>query len=122
MAERNTTLDKLAGLKAPSICHYGVEAMVEEAYTRSTQTGIEKQDLHLSDGALGRTVFAMHNGLLSAQWVASYLVDTDNNFSWRMHVRAKAMNDKERMLRIFSVDHTHNQPTWMHSLAHDWPR
>ena len=47
LAERNTTLDKLAGLKAPSIRHYGVEAMVEEAYARPTQKGIENQDLHL---------------------------------------------------------------------------
>ena len=29
------------------------------------------------------------------------------------NVRAKAMNNKERMLRVFSLDHTHDQPTWM---------
>ena len=51
LAERNTTLDKLAGLKAPSIHQYGVEAMVEEAYTCSTQTGMDYQDLQLSDAA-----------------------------------------------------------------------
>lgn len=112
LVEKKTTLDKLAGLKVPSIRHYGVEAMVEEAYARSTQEGMENQDLPLPDGTLGGTVFAMHNGLLSAQWVASYLVDTDNNF-FMEDVRAKAMNDKERMLRVFSVDHTHDKPTWM---------
>ena len=110
--DRATTLDKLAGLKAPSIRHYGVEAMVEDAYSRSINSGMESKDLPLPDGTLGGTVFAMHNGMLSAQWVASYLVDTDNNF-FMDDVRAKAMNDKERMLRVFSTDHTHHKPTWL---------
>ena len=79
LAEKNTTLDKLAGLKARSICHYGIEAMVEDAYTRSLQTSMDYKDLPLADGTLGGTVFAMHNSLLLAQWVTSYLVDTDND-------------------------------------------
>jgi hypothetical protein len=112
LIQKRTTLDKLAGLKEPTNRHYDVEAMVEDAFSRATKKGMEKADLKLSDGSLGGTVFAMHNGMLSAQWVASYLVDTDNNF-FMEDVRAKIMNAKERMLRIFSTDHTFKNPTWL---------
>jgi hypothetical protein len=112
LMQKRTTLDKLAGLKEPTNRHYDVEAMVEDAYSRATKKGMEKADLELSDGSLGGTVFAMHNGMLSAQWVASYLVDTDNNL-FMEDVRAKIMNAKERMLRIFSTDHTFHNPTWL---------
>jgi hypothetical protein len=118
LIEKRTTLDKLAGLKEPTSRHYDVEAMVEDAYSRATKQGMEKADLKLSDGTLGGTVFAMHNGMLSAQWVASYLVDTDNNF-FMEDVRAKIMNAKERMLRIFSTDHTFHNPTWLQFGSHE---
>ena len=110
--EKKSTLDKLAGLKAPSTRHYGVESMVQDAYTRATKQGMEWEDLLLPDKTLGGTVIAIHNRMLSAQWIASYLVDTDNNF-FMDDIRAKAMNEKERMLRIFSMDHTYDKPTWM---------
>jgi hypothetical protein len=70
------------------------------------------EDLQLSDGTLGGTVFAMHNGMLSAEWLAAYLVDTDNNL-FMDDVRAKTLNDKERRLRIFSMDHTFEKPSWL---------
>jgi hypothetical protein len=57
-------------------------------------------------------VFALHNQCLSAEWLASYLVDTDNNF-FMDDRRAKLLNDKDRLLRVFSNYHTFQQPTWL---------
>jgi hypothetical protein len=113
LQSKNTTLDQLAGSSVPHTRHYGVEAMVQDAYDKgATKCGMEWHDLPLPDKTLGGTVFAMHNGMLSAQWIASYLVDTDNNFFMK-DVRAKLLNEKERMLRVFSIDHTHDKPSWM---------
>jgi hypothetical protein len=112
LEENKTTLDRLAGLVPPAIRHYGVEAMVADAYLRASQKGMESADLLLPDGKLGGTVFALHNGMLSPEWLASYLVDTDSNF-FMDDVRAKAMNAKERMLRIFSTHHSFENPSWI---------
>ena len=67
----------------------------------------------LQEGSLGGTVFAMHNsGFVSAERHAAYLVDTDNNY-FMTDVRALVMHGKERLLRIFSSNHTYNDPTWL---------
>jgi hypothetical protein len=63
-------------------------------------------------GVWGGTVFALHNGFLSAKWVAAYLVDTDNNL-FMDDARAFSLNSKERKLRIFLIAHTFDQPSWL---------
>jgi hypothetical protein len=75
--------------------------------------GLESKDVLLQDGSLGGSIFAMHNsGFVSAEWLAAYVVDTDNNY-FMTDVRALAMHGKERLLRIFSSNHTYNDPTWL---------
>jgi hypothetical protein len=76
-------------------------------------TSSENALLLLADGTLGGTVFARHNsGFVSVEWLSAYLVSTDNNF-FMTDVRALAMNGKERILRIFSANHTYHDPTWL---------
>jgi hypothetical protein len=111
LSRKKTTLDKLAGV-SPASRYPDVEALVQDGFSRAAQRGMESQDLHLDDGSLGGTVFALHNGFLSAEWVAAYLVDTDNNL-FMDDARASSLNSKERKLRIFSIAHTFDQPTWL---------
>ena len=114
LAERleveNTTLDKLAGVM-PATRYPEVEEMVRQGFLRAEKR-FDNSDLLLPDGTLGGTVFALHNGYLSAEWVAAYLVDTDNNI-FMDDVRAKLSNGKERKLRICSIHHTFEDPTWV---------
>ncbi len=113
LLEKNSTLDKLAGV-FPSRHHPEVEAIVRDAFSRAELKGLESKDMLLADGSLGGTVFAMHNsGFVSVEWLAAYLVDTDNNY-FMTDVRALAMNGKERLLRIFSTNHTYNDPHCLH--------
>jgi hypothetical protein len=108
----DTTLDKLAGVE-PSGSYPEVEAIILDGFSRASTAGIESHDMFLADGStLGGTVFALHNQCLSAEWLASYLVDTDNNF-FMDDRRAKLQNDKDRLLRVFSNYHTFQQPTWL---------
>jgi hypothetical protein len=111
MKEENTTLDKLAGV-VPAQRYLEVEAIVADMYCRANNTGMESADLPLEDGTLGGTVFAMHNGMLSAEWVASYLVDTDNNAFMKDH-RAEKQSNKSRLLRVYSTNHSHGEPNWL---------
>jgi hypothetical protein len=112
LASKATTLDKLAGVK-PSTEYPEVTAIVEEGYARASTTGVESHDMFSPDGStLAGTVFAMHNGCLSAEWVAAYLVDTDNNM-FMTDMKAKLGNDKDRLMRIYSVHHTFDDPTWI---------
>ena len=107
---QNTTLDKLAGVMTATR-YPEVEEMVHQGFARAEKR-FDKSDLLLPNGTLGGTVFALHNGYLSAEWVAGYLVDTDNNI-FMDDARAKSTNAKERKLRIFSIDHTFDDPTWV---------
>jgi hypothetical protein len=110
--EKSTTLDKLAGVD-PSGYYPEVEAIVRDGFDRASTSGIESHDMFLADGlTLGGTVLALHNECLSAEWLASYLVDTDNNF-FMDDRRAKLQNDKDRLLRVFSNYHSFQQPTWL---------
>jgi hypothetical protein len=111
LLRKKTTLDKLAGV-SPASRYPDVEAIVQDGFSRAAQRRMESKDLHLDDGSLGGTVFALHNGYLSAEWVAAYLVDTDNNL-FMDDARASSLNSKERKLRIFSIAHTFDQPTWL---------
>ena len=75
--------------------------------------GMESIDLKREDGTLGGTVLAMHNeGFLSIEWIAAYLVDTDQNH-FMVDERARSRNNKERYLRIFSSIHVFKKPTWL---------
>ncbi len=50
---KNTTLDKLAGSSVPYTRHYGVEAMVQDAYDKgATKCGMESHDLPLPNKTL----------------------------------------------------------------------
>ncbi len=64
------------------------------------------------DGSLGGTVFAIHNAHCSVEWIAAYLVDTDNQV-FMEDVRAASMSEKERLLRIFFTYHSQDHPSWM---------
>jgi hypothetical protein len=111
LKQQGTTLDKLARVE-PSGRYPEVEAIVRDGFSRASTSGIESHDMKLKDGTLGGTVFGMHNGCLSAEWLASYLVDTDNNY-FMQDRRAKLQNDKERLLRIYSNYHSFDFPTWL---------
>jgi hypothetical protein len=112
LVETGKTFDELAGVK-PSQRYPHVEALVRDGFERSTQKGMESVDLHLEDGSLGGTVLAMHNeGFFSVEWIAAYLVDTDQNH-FMVDDRALKKKNKERFLRIFSVHHNYSNPTWM---------
>jgi hypothetical protein len=102
------TLDQLAGV-AVSHRHPKVEAIVRDALSRGQKHGLESVDLKLADGSLGGTVFTLHNAHYSVEWIASYLVDTDNN-SFMEDVRAASLAKKKRLLRIFSTYHTDDEP------------
>jgi hypothetical protein len=102
----------LAGV-VPSQSYPEVEAVVRDGFSRSALKGMESVDLLLKDGTLGGTIIAMHNeGFLSPEWIAAYLVDTDNNHFMKDE-RAEISNNKDRLLRIFSVLHRFQVPTWM---------
>jgi hypothetical protein len=105
------TLDQLAGVE---VLHpYPiVEAIVRDALSRGRMTGFESVDLKHVDGSLGGTVFAIHNAHYSVEWIASYLVDADNNY-FMEDVRAAVLVEKQRLLRIFSSCHTDNEPGWI---------
>jgi hypothetical protein len=106
------TFDALAGV-TPTHNYPEVEEVVRSGFRGAKQKGMESKDLHLEDGTLGGTVIAMHNeGFLSAEWLAAYLVDTDQNH-FMVDERAKQKNSKERYLRIFSATHDFENPTWM---------
>jgi hypothetical protein len=80
--------------------------------SRGQKHGLELVDLKLADGGLGGTVFTLHNAHYSVEWIASYLVDTDND-SFMEDVRAASLAKKKRLLRIFSTCHTGDEPGWM---------
>ena len=105
------TLDQLAGVE---VAHRypKVEALVREALSRGKKHGTESKDLKLEDGSLGGTVFAIHNAHHSVEWIAAYLVDTDNNV-FMEDVRAASLAEKERLLRIFSTYHSQDHPSWV---------
>jgi hypothetical protein len=112
LKDKGTTLDKLAGVE-PSQRYPMVEAVVRDGFSRATQSGMESVDLLLEDGTLGGTVIAMHNeGFLSPEWIAAYLVDTDNNH-FMVDKRSEKANNKDRRLRIFSPLHQFKVPIWM---------
>ena len=105
------TLDQLA--RVDVVHRYPkVEALVRDALSRGKQHGIQACDMKLADGSLGGTVFAIHNAHYSVEWIASYLVDTDNNV-FMEDVRATAFNKKKRLLRIFSKNHSAEHPSWI---------
>lgn len=105
------TLDELAGVEV--VQRYPeVEDLVRDALLRGQQHGLESFDMKLADGSLGGTVFAIHNAHYSVEWIAAYLVDTDNNV-FMDDVRAASMARKERLLRIFSNYHTADNPSWV---------
>ena len=111
LLDTGKTLDQLACVEV--LHRYPkVEAVVRDALSRGRKHGIESVDLKLADGSLGGTVFALHNAHYSVEWIASYLVDTDNNV-FMQDVRAESLSEKERLLRIFSTYHTHRQPSWI---------
>jgi hypothetical protein len=64
------------------------------------------------DGSLGGTVFAIHKAHYSVEWLAAYPVNTNNNF-FMEDVRAGSLFAKERLLHLFSTNHTHKVPTWL---------
>jgi hypothetical protein len=106
------TFDELAGVK-PTKRYPDVEKAVLEGFQSAQLKGMESLDLRLDDGEIGGTVIAMHNaGFLSAQWIAAYLVDTDQNL-FMADERALKKNNKERFLRIFASNHDFENPTWM---------
>jgi hypothetical protein len=106
------TFDELAGVK-PTKRYPEVEKVVRQGFAGAKLKGMHSLDLKLDDGSTGGTVIAMHNeGFLSAEWIAAYLVDTDQNH-FMVDERALKKNNKERCLRIFSLDHDFANPTWM---------
>lgn len=111
LVDKGQTLDQLAGVSVARR-YPKVEALVRDALSRGQKHGIESTDLKLADGSLGGTVFAIHNAHYSPEWIAAYLVDTDNNV-FMEDVRAGALFAKERLLRIFSTNHTHEVPSWI---------
>ncbi len=111
LLQSGKTLDKLAGVEVVHRYH-GVEAIVRDALSRGQKHGFESKDLKLADGSLGGTIFAIHNAHYSVEWIAAYLVDTDNNL-FMEDVRAASLSHKERLLRIFSTYHTSDQPSWI---------
>jgi hypothetical protein len=111
LLESGKTLDHLAGVEV--VKRYPkVEALVRDALSRGRKHGLEHVDLKLANGCLGGTVFALHNAHYSVEWIAAYLVDTDNNV-FMQDVRAGALFSKERLLRIFSTNHTEDSPSWI---------
>jgi hypothetical protein len=78
--EKQTILDKLAGITVARR-YPKVEALVNDGFSRAKLKGIESHNLYTDDAQtiLGGTVFALHNSYFSAEWIAAYLVETDNN-------------------------------------------
>lgn len=112
LQDTGSTFDKLAGVK-PSQRFPVVEEVVRGGFARAKQKGMHSIDLKLEDGTLGGTIIAMHNeGFLSVEWIAAYLVDTDQNH-FMVDERALKKTNKERYLRIFSAHHDFQNPTWM---------
>jgi hypothetical protein len=111
LGDGDKTLDQLAGVEV--VRRYpAVEALVKDALSRGQKQEIQAADLKLADGSLGGTVFAIHNAHYSVEWLAAYLVDTDNNV-FMEDVRAGTLFAKERLLRIFSTNHTNEVPAWV---------
>ena len=107
-----STFDVLAGVKTNKR-YPEVEEVVRTGFKEAKLKGIHSLDLQLEDGTLGGTVIAMHNeGFLSVEWIAAYLVDTDQNH-FMVDERAQKKNNKQRCLRIFSAVHDFENPTWM---------
>jgi hypothetical protein len=101
LQEKGTALDKLAGME-PSSRHPEIKKAVHDACAAAKTRGVESHDMFLEDGTtLGGSILALHNGCLSAEWVASCLVDTDNN-SFMEDCRAKALHGTERLLWVCS--------------------
>jgi hypothetical protein len=112
LKDTGKTLDQLAGVY-PTRRYPDVEEVVRQGFAGAKLQGMKSLDLLLDDGSIGGTVIAMHNeGFLSPEWIAAYLVDTDQNH-FMVDERAQIKNNKERYLRIFSVDHDFENPTWM---------
>ena len=111
LKQSGKTLDELACVDV--VHRYPkVEALVRDAMSRGQQHGLQACDMKLADGSLGGTVFAIHNAHYSVEWIASYLVDTDNNV-FMEDVRATALHNKNRLLRIFSNNHSVEHPSWI---------
>jgi hypothetical protein len=111
LALENKTLDQLAGVEVATR-YPQVESQIREALSRGQKEGFESKDLKLADGSLGGTVFAIHNDHYSVEWLAAYLVDSDNQL-FLEDVRAGSLSEKERRLRIFSIIHTEDHPSWI---------
>ena len=110
--ESGKTLDQLAGVEI-SKRYPEVEEVVRAGFEGAKLKGMESIDLKREDGTLGGTVLAMHNeGFLSIEWIAAYLVDTDQNH-FMVDERARTRNNKERYLRVFSAIHDFKNPTWL---------
>jgi hypothetical protein len=112
LLDTKSTLDKLAGVE-PTRCYPDVEEIIADGFARAELKGMEAKDLFLKDGSLGGTIFALHNeGFVSVEWLAAYLVDTNNNY-FMSDVRAKKQNGKDRLLQIFSKNDDLEEPTWL---------
>ena len=112
LLDTGSTFDVLAGVKTTKR-YPDVEEVVRLGFEGAKQKGMQSIDLKLEDGTLGGTVIAMHNeGYLSVEWIAAYLVDTDQN-NFMVDERAQKKSNKERYLRIFSILHDFENPTWM---------
>jgi hypothetical protein len=118
LQETGTALDKLAGVE-PSSRQPEIEQAVRDACAAAQTRGVESHDMFLEDGTtLGASILALHNGCLSAEWVASHLVDTDNN-SFMQDYRAEALHGTERLLRVCSNYHAVETPTWFQIGKHN---
>lgn len=113
LAEKKMTLDKLAKVSVARR-YPGVEALVKDGFARAKKHGMESHNLFMDNdkSKLGGTVFAFHNCHYSPEWIANYLVETDNN-CFMADKRAQTLSDKERLLRIFSAIHQFDDPSWI---------